>query len=390
MEVSLSYLPYLAARVTNTPLMVDNSKLETILSVIGSRIGIDTTKAPSLFGLTREPGGLVITPTGIGIVPIFGTLLKRSSNLNATSGLLSYATIEEMIQEAANNPKVEGLLLDIDSPGGEVGGVFDLAAMIRDVGTDKPIWALADDAFSAAYLIASAAHRIILPQTAGVGSVGVIAVHVDESQRDAKEGRQYTTVFSGSRKNDFSSHASLSDDAQDRLQKEVDRIYGLFVGAVAQGRNMSEAAICATEASLFFGTDAVTAGLADQVGTLRDALADLTSQIDQTKRITFHAAATPLVSKHEEKPMATEEPAVEKTATQENPTPPPEAPVNSAEVADLSKQETPSQQTNHATGTYRRGYRPGQGTFREGSADAPASRSHCGTMRSRKPVRTGR
>ena len=331
-------LPNLAARILGTPLMVDRARLEIILSVIGHRIGIDPTGMPPGFEDDANSSRTIITPNGIAIVPIHGTLVKRAGAIEAASGLLPYAVVEEMILDAATDPAVKAILMDIDSPGGEVGGVFDLATLIREAGEEKPVWALADDAFSAAYLIASAAHRIILPQTAGIGSVGVIAVHVDESQRDAKEGRQYTTVYAGANKNDFSSHAPLSDDAQARLQKEVDRLYGMFVGAVVQRRNMTEAAVRATEAGLFFGADAVTAGLADQVGTIRDVLADLTAKIETPRKTIFHRAAQPPDPPHREinMPMNDKQAADKPVATSPEPTTETPHPAT-AETIDLDK-----------------------------------------------------
>ncbi|MBF0424670.1 MAG: S49 family peptidase [Magnetococcales bacterium] len=259
--------------------MVSPTRLEAILSVIGGRIGIEAAGFVPDVPSPAAPDGLIVTPNGIALVPIHGTLAKRVGAVETASGLTSYAVVEEMIMDAATDPAVKAILLDIDSPGGEVGGVFELAAMIREARQGKPVWAVADDAFSAAYLLASAAERIYLPQTAGVGSVGVIAVHVDESQRDAQEGRRYTTVFAGARKNDFSSHEPLSGDARNRLQAEVDRLYGMFVATVAANRNISEEAIRATEASIYFGANALVAGLADRVGTLRDALAELSAAI---------------------------------------------------------------------------------------------------------------
>ncbi|MBF0188963.1 MAG: S49 family peptidase, partial [Magnetococcales bacterium] len=264
--------------------MMAHARLQTILSVIGPRIGLECASAIADGDVANNSLHSIVTPNGIAIIPIHGTLVKRAGAVEAASGLLSYAAVEEMILDAATDPAVKAILMDIDSPGGEVGGVFDLATMIREAGEDKPIWALTDDAFSAAYLLASAAHRIILPQTAGAGSIGVIAVHVDESERDAKEGRNYTTVFAGSRKNDFSSHEPLSDAANNRLQSEVDRLYSMFVQTVAKNRRMDISAVRATEAGLFFGQDAVAVGLADRVGTVRDVLEDLTYQISGSNR----------------------------------------------------------------------------------------------------------
>ncbi|WP_041641239.1 S49 family peptidase [Magnetococcus marinus] len=308
----MNQLPQLASRILGTPLMVDRARLETILSVIGPRVGLEPTAMPSGFEPKNYSSDLMVTPNGIAIVPIHGTLVKRVGAVEAASGLMSYASIEEKLLDAATDPAVRAILMDIDSPGGEVGGVFDLADMISEAGQGKPIWALADDAFSAAYLIASQAHRIIVPQTAGVGSIGVIAVHVDESEKDAKEGRSYTTVFAGARKNDFSTHAPLSLEARTNLQLEVDRLYGMFVAAVAAGRKMHESAVRATEAGLFFGDKAIRVGLADQVGTIRDALAGLSITIDASKKTHSHRAALPREPVYMEETMPMEEnPAAE-------------------------------------------------------------------------------
>ena len=338
----MNYLPHLAARIIDAPLMVERVRMETILSVLGPRIGVETSGVAPGFEAGRDSNGLTVTPNGIAMIPIVGTLVKRAGAIDAASGLLSYAAIEEMIMEAATNPAVGGILLDVDSPGGEVGGVFDLADLIREAREDKPIYAITDDAFSAAYLLASAADRIYLSQTGGVGSVGVIAVHVDESERDAKEGRQFTTVFAGAHKNDFSRHEPLSDATKGRLQSEVDRIYGMFVGTVAKNRKMTEQSVRATEAGLFFGSDAIKVGLADRVGTLRDALADLVTVLETPNKTIIHAAVTPLVSKNEEIAMETKDPADDKTAEvvnipEKKPQTPQPTSSGSAEVIDLDK-----------------------------------------------------
>ena len=292
----MTFLPHLAGRILGTPLLVERARLENILAVIGPRIGVDAVlPLPDTPFATRSDQP-IITPDGIAIIPIHGTLAKRVGPVEAVSGLTSYAVIEEMLMDAATDPAVKAILMDIDSPGGEVGGVFDLAAMIGEIRQAKPVWALADDAFSAAYLIASTAERIYVSQTAGVGSIGVVAVHVDESQRDAQEGRRFTTVSAGAHKDDFSCHEPLSDEARSCLQAEVDRLYGMFVSAVASNRGIGEAVVRAQGAALFFGDNALTAGLADRMGTIRDALADLTAALAPPKP-TAQQPVTPITQK---------------------------------------------------------------------------------------------
>src|SRR5262249_57450704 len=87
------------------------------------------------------------------------------------------------------DPTVRGVILDVDSPGGEVGGLFDLVEQINAIkaANSKPLWAVANEsALSAAYAIASASDRVYVTRTGEIGSLGVVAVHIDESGADAK------------------------------------------------------------------------------------------------------------------------------------------------------------------------------------------------------------
>ena len=156
--------------------------------------------------------------------------------------------------------------------------MFELAERIRAADAVKPVWAMASDsAFSAAYALACAASRLVVTRTGGVGSVGVIAMHVDQSVRDAQEGFRYTAITAGARKNDFSPHEQLSNEAAARLQTEVDRLYGIFVAHVAAMRGLDEDFVRATEAGLFFGPEAVAAGLADGEASLDTVLTEFSA-----------------------------------------------------------------------------------------------------------------
>lgn len=274
----MTVLPHLAARLFGVPLAIHRPKLDVILSVLGARIGLADLAAP--VGYTpaaRAPG----PPSGnVAVIPIHGTLVRRTSGIEAESGLASYTGIAAQLDAALASPEIAAILLDIDSPGGESGGVFDLADRIRAASEVKPIWAVANDmAFSAAYALASAATRVLVARTGGVGSIGVIAMHVDQSVKDAKDGARYTAVFAGERKNDLNPHEPISTEAHAVLKAEVDRIYDLFVETVARHRGLDADAVRATEAGLFFGPDAVATGLADAVGSLDDALTQLTQSL---------------------------------------------------------------------------------------------------------------
>ena len=270
-------LPHLASRLYGTPLLLVRSKLDVILSVLGERVQWPTAKEALAVPAPRANVGAA---PGIALIPVYGTLVRRSLGLDAASGLTSYGQVAAMLDAALVDASITGILLDIDSPGGEAGGVFELAQRVRAANAVKPVWAVASDsAFSAAYAIASAASRIYVSQTGGVGSIGVIAMHVDQTARDAQDGYRFTAVTAGAHKHDFSPHEPLDPDAYALLQAEVDRLYGLFVDHVATMRGLNAAAVRATEAGLYFGPNAISVGLADRLGTTESALVDFASYL---------------------------------------------------------------------------------------------------------------
>jgi len=279
----MNLLPHLAARLFGAPLLIHRPKLDVILSVLGSRVGLPDLSASTGFAPPdRNAAQSDTSPgqSGIAVIPIYGTLVRRTQGLETQSGLTSYAGIAQSLEAALANPSVAAILLDIDSPGGESSGVFDLADRIRAATAIKPVWAVANDmAFSAAYALGSAASRLIVSRTGGVGSIGVIAMHVDQSVKDQQDGIAYTAVFAGDRKNDLNPHAPISGEAHSFLQGEVNRIYDLFATTVAKHRGMGVNTIKSTQAALFFGADAVASGLADDVGTLDDALKQINSML---------------------------------------------------------------------------------------------------------------
>jgi signal peptide peptidase SppA len=268
-------LPHLASRLYGTPLLLARAKLDVILSVLGERVNWPESDLAAPL-VSKRP--TIDAPVGIAVIPVVGSLVRRTVGLDPASGFTSYAEIAGMVDAALADPSVEGIVLDIDSPGGEAGGVFELGERIRAADAIKPVWAVAaDSAFSAAYAIGCAASRLMVSRTGGVGSIGVIAMHVDQTARDAQQGYRYTPITAGDHKNDFSPHEKLGPEAHARLQAEVDRLYAMFVDHVAAMRKLDADAVRATEAGIYFGMDAVTAGLADAVGSLDAVLAEFSS-----------------------------------------------------------------------------------------------------------------
>ena len=255
-------LPHLATRIFDTPLLIAPQKFEVILGVLAPRLGLDVP-AP-VAAVTAQPASrkaFEVTSDGIAVIPIEGTLVHKAYGMDAASGMRSYVDIQNEVEDAATDPAVKGILLDVDSLGGEVAGVFELADTIYAARSAKPVFAVANaNAFSGAYLLASGAQRVYTGQSSGMGSIGVIVTHLDTSANDEQRGYKYTIIHAGARKADFNPHTPLSEEARASIEAELNRTYGMLVKAVARNRGMSESAIRDTEAGRYFGDEAIPIG----------------------------------------------------------------------------------------------------------------------------------
>ena len=267
------------------------AKLDAIMTVLEPRL-----EGLVKFASSQKPQPRYqVTDAGIAILPVMGTLVRRASTMSAECGMSSYHGIAGMAEDAFTDPAVSGVLLDIDSCGGEAAGLFDLVAELRSMSASagKPLWAHANEsALSAAYGIACSADKIWVAQTSEAGSIGVVALHIDQSGADEAAGLKYTYVYGGEHKTEGNPHEPLSDGARERLQADVDALHGRFCMMVSEARNLPVEAVRNTEAGIYRGEDAVAIGLADHVGTLRQAHDALAEHIRQTMAASgrlFHA-----------------------------------------------------------------------------------------------------
>uniref|UniRef100_UPI003F70E577 S49 family peptidase n=1 Tax=Elioraea sp. TaxID=2185103 RepID=UPI003F70E577 len=262
----------LVARLASRPLAIAPRALETLLAA--SRV----TTLASPGEIATRGRGYAVTDAGIAVVPVLGPLVARGDWLTELFGASVYGEVGDAVEAALADPSVRGVVMEIDSPGGEVAGMFDLADRLGALRTasSKPLWAVASEsATSAAYAIASAAERIYVTQTGEVGSIGVVAAHIDQSGADAKAGLAWTFVHAGARKLDGNPHEPLSDPARAAVQADVDALYGELVTLVARNRNLTPEAVRGTEAAIYRGRAGIALGLADRIGTVETALAEL-------------------------------------------------------------------------------------------------------------------
>ncbi|MDC9591606.1 S49 family peptidase, partial [Xenorhabdus sp. XENO-10] len=115
--------------------------------------------------------------------------------------------------------------------------------------------------------IASAADRIIVPRTGGVGSVGVIVIHCDWSQHIKEDGLKVSIITYGDRKAESNPYVPLTDEAKAAIQHDVDAMGQLFVTTVARNRGITEKTIRDTQAACYLAAEGVQLGLADVVAT---------------------------------------------------------------------------------------------------------------------------
>lgn len=210
---------------------------------------------------------------GILQIPVKGVLL-HDFPYQLGGWATGYAYIWKAFERGMNDPEVQGIALICDTPGGEVAGNFDLVDKMFAYRGVKPIQGFAmESAYSAGYSIISVADKITVSRTGGVGSIGVVTMHVDVSKMMEEWGYKVTFIFAGKHKVDGNPYEALSSDVRERIQARIDELYGVFVSTVARNRGMDEQAIRDTEALTFTATQATSNGLADAIGSLDDAIA---------------------------------------------------------------------------------------------------------------------
>jgi signal peptide peptidase SppA len=220
-------------------------------------------------------------------LPIFGFLSARPSLSSLFFGGTSLQDLRAALAEAAEAPKVESVLLEIDSPGGSVYGLHQTWAAIRDVDRRKPVHAVITGlGASAAYWLASAARSIAIAPLGEAGSIGVVGVHADRSQYWTAQGVTHTVLTAGKHKAEGIDVKPLTPEAEQAITRRIEAAYAHFVADVAAGRGVTPAAVREGfgEGRLLAAEDAVAAGLADQIGTLEDVTAAQAGRISDVAR----------------------------------------------------------------------------------------------------------
>lgn len=308
---------HMMARALNTPLLVEPSYARVFFSALGPKFNIGTlldvdgekldkgaqrVLAESYLPRALDPWtGADVTDqsypvlNGIAVIDIVGSLVHNGGYVGSKSGCMCYDGLQAQIESAEDNGQVKGIMLRFDSPGGEVAGIQALATVIGEC--DKPVWGHANElAASAACWAISACDKVLLAETAEIGSVGVVMGHCDHSEMLAAEGIKVTLIHAGAHKVDGNPYEPLPKAVLAEFQGELDDLRMLFATNVASGRGIETSQVLATEARMYRGQAAVDQGLADQVMSFDDAMATFSATLAQPGVFTKGKTMTPKVN----------------------------------------------------------------------------------------------
>ena len=215
------------------------------------------------------------TGGAVAVLPIQGLITHRGGDWFWSCGT-TVESFTRQFRSALNDPSISAIVLDIDSPGGTVDGVPELADEIYRARGKKPVVAVANCmAASAAYWLGCSASELVVTPSGQVGSVGVFGVHTDISKALDAAGVAITLISSSKYKTENNSYTPITDEGRAAIQDQVDYADGMFTRAVARGRDAKADEVRSGfgQGRMVMAQDAVKAGMADRVDTLDGVLA---------------------------------------------------------------------------------------------------------------------
>lgn len=255
------------------------------------------------FGLDVGPNKPFAFSAGLAIIPIHGTLINRFGY--SYSSVTGYNFIRQQTAMAGVDPDVKGIVFDHSTFGGEGAGCFECAQDLPTLAAGKPTLAIIDPySFSAGYAQASVADRIVMTPSGGVGSIGVVVMHISLEKALADFGIQVTFIHGGAHKVDGNMMQNLPADVQKRIQANVDHFYGVFTGHVAKYRKLDEKAVRDTEAATFRADEALSLGLIDAVAPPIEAVRAFLGELSGSKSSAIQLAQEQSMSDQTTQPGA--------------------------------------------------------------------------------------
>lgn len=298
----MSRFPRLAQRLFNAPLMLRPEKAEMLCAALVDRLGIaklDRIDGPSLDAAQlrlkagdwydekpKTPRDMYRVVDGVATISIDGTLVHKLGGVEPYSGMIGYDSLDKILTDARSNAEVRGLILDMDTPGGETAGCFEFAKKLYSGSArfgGKPIFALVNEmTCSAGYAIASVCDRIAGPETLVTGSIGVWTMLADFTKKLDADGIAVLLVRAGERKARGHPLEGWDDELVDKMLAWVEETRVMFATLVAMGRpQLSVEDVLATEGDWYSGDDALKLGLIDAIASPDEVFEILRDQVAQ-------------------------------------------------------------------------------------------------------------
>lgn len=287
--------------VLTSPWAIQPEKLREIQAIYsahfrGEKIDIEAIEARLGRPLANEQQDYEVRDGGVAVLPISGVISNKANMFTRVSGGASAQLLQQQVESMRADPMVRSVVLDLDTPGGNVLGIPALAESIRALAAEKPTVACCTGTMaSAGYWVGSAANAVYISGlTDYVGSIGVVASHTYDPRSAAK---QTTELTAGKYKRMGSENAPLTAEGKAYIQAQVDEIYRVFVETVAQNRKVSADQVLEhmADGRIFIGQQAIDAGLVDGVSTVDAMVAKLAenpSQFVNRRKAKFAAAGT--------------------------------------------------------------------------------------------------
>ena len=218
-------------------------------------------------------------------LPLYGPISQKPDMFMELFGGTSTEQFGAVFDSMIADSGVSAILIEVDSPGGSVSGVHELAEKIYNARGAKPIVASVNSlAASAAYHIASAADEMIVTPSGLVGSVGVFSMHTDVSEYEKQLGVKRTFIQAAKYKTEGNPYEPLDPEAQKAMQKMVDYYYDAMTADIAKYRGTTQLDVKRNfaEGRVVNAEDAISRGMADRIGTLENVIRRLSTK--RTKR----------------------------------------------------------------------------------------------------------
>lgn len=247
---------------------------------------LDLSRIDESVAAAMEEGSQPRIQGGVARIPVRGPLVKSVGFIEAILGFTSTADIQAMVEAAAADESVKQIVLEVDSPGGSVSGIAELADAVFTARDDKPVIAQVDGmAASAGYMIASQATEIYAGREDMTGSIGVRLMLYDFSKLFEEVGIEAVPIDTGEFKSAGAMGTEITERQREDFQRIVDTYFDGFVDAIMRGRDMAEAGVReVADGRIFVGQESVDLGLVDGIQTMRETLSNLASSNRQTSR----------------------------------------------------------------------------------------------------------